>query len=218
MDYGLRSIQNWDWATLLIVVSFILLAVTRHLFPRRFLEFLQLPITDKYFKLQGKGYEINHPFNMLFFVIQVISISLFLYLLVFISQPKVTEENNWLYLQLLTGLSLFILAKYFLEKLFSNILAMETLVNSYLYEKLSYTGIISLLILVGNVVFYFAIKPSGVTIWIFTLVIVGLHLMSLISSFKRNWNVILRHFSYFILYLCALEIAPYIILYHMVNL
>ena len=195
-----------------------ILAATRHLFPRRFLEFLQLPITDKYFKLQGKGYEINHPFNMLFFVIQVISISLFLYLLVFTNQPKAIEENKWLFLQLTTGLSLFILAKYFLEKLFSNILAMEALVNSYLYEKLSYASIISILILIGNVVFYFAIKPSELTIWIFTLVIVALHLMSLISSFKRNWSVILRHFSYFILYLCALEIAPYIILYHMVKL
>lgn len=216
MEYGLRAIENWDWVTLLLVSAFMILAVTRYLYPRRFIEFLYLPLSDKYFKIQGKGYEINHPFNVLIFSVQVLSFSLFLYLFLYTSYPTTTKENPWLFLQIITGLGLFILAKFCLEKILAYILNIETLVNDYLYEKLSYAGIISLLILVGNIVFYFTFEPSKTLLFVFSLAFAGLYLMSLISSFKRNRNIILRHFSYFILYLCALEIAPYIILYHVV--
>lgn len=216
MEYGLRAIENWDWVTLILVVMFMVLAVTRYLYPRRFMEFLYLPLSDKYFKLQGKGYEINHPFNVLFFSIQVLSISLFIYLLLFNFYPTITAANPWLFVQITTGLGLFILAKFCLEKMLAYILNIEALMNDYLYEKLSYASIISLLILIGNIIFYFAFKPSETVLFGFSLVLVALYLMSLISSFKRNRNIILRHFSYFILYLCALEIAPYIILYYVV--
>lgn len=216
MEYGLRAIENWDWVTLILVVMFMVLAVTRYLYPRRFMEFLYLPLSDKYFKLQGKGYEINHPFNVLFFSIQVLSISLFIYLLLFNFYPTITAANPWLFVQITTGLGLFILAKFCLEKMLAYILNIEALMNDYLYEKLSYASIISLLILIGNIIFYFAFKPSETALFGFSLVLVALYLMSLISSFKRNRNIILRHFSYFILYLCALEIAPYIILYYVV--
>jgi len=219
MEYGLRAIENWDWVTLILVAMFMVLAVTRYLYPRRFMEFLYLPLSDKYFKLQGKGYEIKHPFNVLLFSIQVLSISLFIYLLLFTFNPVNTQENPWLFVQITTGLGLFILAKFCLEKILAHILNIEGLINDYLYEKLSYTSIISLLILIGNILFYFAFKPSETVetaLFVFALVLAGLYLMSLISSFKRNRNIILRHFSYFILYLCALEIAPYIILYYVV--
>ena len=216
MEYGLRTIENWDWVTLLLVATFIILAVTRYLYPRRFMEFLYLPLSDKYFKLQGKGYEIKHPFNALFFSVQVLSFSLFMYLFLYTFYPQTTQENPWLFVQITTGLGLFILAKFCLEKILAYILNIEMLVNDYLYEKLSYASIISLLILVGNIIFYFAFKPSEMVLYVFSLVLVGLYLMSLISSFKRNRSIILRHFSYFILYLCALEIAPYIILYYVV--
>ena len=216
MEYGLRTIENWDWVTLLLVFIFMVLAVTRYLYPRRFMEFLYLPLSDKYFKLQGKGYEIKHPFNVLIFSVQVLSLSLFMYLVLYTYYPSTTVENPWLFVQITTGLGLFILAKFCLEKILAHILNIEALVNDYLYEKLSYASIISLLILVGNIVFYFAFKPPETVLFGFSLALAVLYLMSLISSFKRNRNIILRHFSYFILYLCALEIAPYIILYYVV--
>ena len=216
MEYGLRTIEDWDWVTLILVAAFIILTVTRSLYPRRFTEFLYLPLSDKYFKLQGKGYEIKHPFNVLIFSVQVLSLSLFFYLFLDTAYPATTELNPLLFVQITAGLGLFILAKFCLEKILAHILQIEALINNYLYEKLSYTSIISLLVLVGNIVFYFAFKPSKMVLFGFSLALVVLYLMSLISSFNRNRSVILRHFSYFILYLCALEIAPYIILYYVV--
>ncbi|MEL6809920.1 MAG: DUF4271 domain-containing protein [Bacteroidota bacterium] len=213
MEYVIRDIQNWDWVTLVLVGVLVILAVTRHFYPRRFFEFLMLPVTDKYFMLQGKGYEIKHPFNVLLFGVQVLSFSLFFFLFFHITQPDTTAENKWLFVQLLAGFALFVLAKYYLEKIIAHIFNIEGVINSYLYEKLSYASLISILALLGNVVFFFTYKPSKTVLLVFSSVLALLFLISLISSFKRNWQLILRHFFYFILYLCALEIAPYVILY-----
>ena len=136
LDYTLRNIENWDWVTLLLVGTFIILAVTRYLYPRRFREFLLLPISDKYFKLQGKGYEINHPFNVLLFGVQLISFSLFAYFVVNFFYPSIPKENPWLFVQIITGLAVFILAKYFSEKIIAHIFNIEGIINAYLYEKL----------------------------------------------------------------------------------
>ena len=194
---------------------FAILSITRYLYPKRFHEFLSIPLTDKFFKLRGESSEIKHLFNALLFVVQVLSISLFIYIYLSITDPSFIEENRWLIIQIVTGYTVFVLVKFLLEKIIAYIFNIEGTINRYLYEKLSYASLISLLVLIGNVVFVFTFNPNKNVLITFATVIAALYIVSLISSFKRNWNIILRHFFYFILYLCTLEIVPYIILYRL---
>jgi len=198
-----------------LVGIFAILSITRYLYPKRFHEFLSLPLTDKFFKLRGKSSEIKHLFNVLLFVVQVLSISLFIYIYLSITDPSLVEENRWLIIQIGTGYTVFVLVKFLSEKIIAYIFNIEGTINRYLYEKLSYASLISLLVLIGNVVFVFTINPTKNVLITFATVMAGLYIVSLISSFKRNWVIILRHFFYFILYLCTLEIVPYIILYRL---
>jgi len=48
---------------------------------------------------------------------------------------------------------------------------------------------------------------------VFCLVTAVVNAIALFYSFKTNGKLIITNFFYFILYLCALEISPYIILY-----
>jgi uncharacterized protein DUF4271 len=215
LEYSLRNIENWDRVTIVLVGIFAILSITRYLYPKRFHEFLSLPLTDKFFKLQGKSYEIKHLFNALLLAVQVLSISLFIYLYLSITNPSLVEENQWLLIQIGTGYTVLVLVKFLSEKIIAYIFNVESIINRYLYEKLSYTSLISLLVLTGNIVFVFIIDPTKNVLITFATVMAGLYIISLISSFKRNWIIILRHFFYFILYLCTLEIVPYIILYRL---
>jgi len=215
LENNLRNIENWDLVTLILVAIFIILAITRYLFPRKFHEFTLLPITDKYFMLQQKGYEVKHLFSLLLLGVQVLSFSLFIYLFLHVTKEFLIERNPWLFLQIGTGLFVFLGVKYLSEKIIAHIFNIEGIINRYLHEKLSYTNLISLLVLMGNIVFFFAVKPSKNILFIFSIVIATLYLIALLSSFKRNWSVIIRYSFYFILYLCALEIAPFIILYRL---
>ena len=213
MQYLERQWESLDWITLMMVGCLILLALAKYFYPKRFQEFVMLALTNKYFLVQGKNDEIRHPFNVLLFGIQIISVSLFIYLLIKTYNPNLTANNSWLFIQICTAYSVFVLVKFSIEKLIGAIFSIESLVNGYLYQKLSYRNWLAMVFFLGNLVFYYAFKPTINILIVFLGVVILFNLVALFYSYKSNRNLILSHYFYFILYLCALEISPYLILY-----
>ena len=215
MDFSERLIISTDWATYLLVGCFALFAIAKYFYPRRFHEFSLLPITNQYFFVHGKNDELNHPFNMLLFVTQIISVSIFAYILFSVFNPAEVINNKWLFIQICAAYSLFVLIKFSLEKIVANIFSLDEIINDYLYQKLSYRNFLGILFFVGNLFFLYIYPPTAVSLIIFTGCLLALNAIVLLYSYKNNGNLILGNFFYFILYLCALEIAPYIILYNL---
>ena len=211
----LRLVENKDWIILIFVSVFVLLAIVKTKFPRRFHEFTLLPITNKYFSVAGKSSEVTHPFSLLLFIVQAISFSLFICLVLTVGKGNF-NNTPILFLQVFTGYTLIILAKYYVEKLIAHVFDIEKLVQDYLYEKLSYINLMSIIFIVANLILFFIYFPDGTTINFVIVGFVFLYVIALISSIKKNTTLILRNFLYFILYLCALEFAPYVILYKLV--
>lgn len=191
----------------------LLIAVAKYLYPMRFREFIMLPVTNKYFLVQGKSDNLTHPFNALLFIVQVAAVSLFIYLFIDLYQPEIAQSNRWLFLQICTGYTVFVVAKFCIEKIVGAVFAIDDLINGYLYEKLSYRNLLALLFLLGNIIFFYAFSANITLLWIITAVILVFNGITLFYSYKTKRNLVSRHFFYFILYLCALEISPYIILY-----
>ena len=213
MDLEFRHIDNNFVFTLFFLGVFLLLAVGRTLYSKRFIEYISLPLTDRYFALEGKNNEITHPFNILLFTIQWIAYSLYFYLFIDFFKGETGSENPWLLLQVFTAVAAFVLFKYYLDKLIGHVFSIEPLMHRYLFEKLSYTSLISLVFWILSMIAVYSIHPkSGFFYWSIGVLLL-LHLVALISFVKRNYQVIFKNFFYFILYLCALEIAPYVILY-----
>ncbi|RMA66343.1 DUF4271 domain-containing protein [Ulvibacter antarcticus] len=208
-----RYIESLDWITLLLVSCLVLYAVAKSSYPRRFHEFIMLPLNSKYFFVHGKNDDIKHPFNLLLFIAQVISVSLFIFLYVKIKSPNILESNPWLFVQICSAYTFFVLIKLILEKIVGTIFNLDTIINSYLYQKLSYRNLMSILLFIGNLIFFYAVDPTLNLITIFVVLIILLNCIALYNSYKTFGNLILSNFFYFILYLCALEISPYIILY-----
>ncbi len=215
LEYTQRILESNDWATYLLVFCFLLLAATKYFYPRRFSELLMLPLSDKYFNVYGKEDSVNHPFNVLLFTVQVISASIFVFLLFKAFHPQTLEENSSLFIQVCTVYAVFVLVKVTIEKMVGNIFSMERLIDSYLFQKLSYRNVLALGVLIGNICFVYIFPITPMALGIFTLVILLLNLMALFYSYKKNGTVIAGNFFHFILYLCALEISPYIIIYYL---
>ncbi len=213
MDYVARTWENLDWVTLILVGCLLCYSLAKYLYPKRFQEFTVLPITNKYFLVSGKGDEIKHPFNILLFIPQVLLVSLFAYLFIKVTHETVFESPLLIFIQICTGYAVFVLSKFMIEKLIGAIFNFETLSNKYLYQKLSYRNLLAALFFIGNLLFYYILEPSALALLIFIGIIVVLNGISLFYSYKTNSTVIFNQLFYFILYLCALEISPYIILY-----
>ena len=210
-----RIIETNDLATYLLVLSFLLLAATRYLYPRQFLNVLLLPLNSKFFKLHGKEDIFKNPFNYLFFIFQTINVSILIFLLITNLNPE-ANENPWLLIQMGTLYTVFVIAKTMVDKIFANIFSIDPIIDSYLFQKLSYRNLISMLIFGVNLIFLYTIPNTGSIIWYYLTGILILNTLSVLSIYIKNRKLISSYFSYFILYLCALEISPYIILYKII--
>src|SRR5690606_14123622 len=118
--------------------------LSRYFYPKRFYEFSLLPITNQYFFVHGKNDELNHPFNLMLFAAQILSVSIFAHLLFQVFDPTEVEQNRWLFLQICTAYSIFILIKFSLEKIVANIFSLDEIINNYLYQKLSYRNFLGI--------------------------------------------------------------------------
>ncbi|GHC46305.1 DUF4271 domain-containing protein [Ulvibacter litoralis] len=217
MQYVERYTESLDWITLFLVGCVVLYTIAKYAYPKRFDEFILLPINNKYFFVHGKNDDIKHPFNILLFINQVISVSIFLFLFLKVMRPEVLKTNPWLFLQICSGYSIFILIKFSIEKIVGSIFSIDALINNYLYQKLSYRNLLAIALFIGNLIFFYTLEPSLNILLSFIAIILILNGIALFNSYKSIGKIILANFFYFILYLCALEIAPYYILYKVLH-
>lgn len=209
MRYTNRIIESLDWVTLIMVGCILIIAILKVIYPKRFNDFIRLPVSNNYFLAKGKSEEVRHPFSISLFVIQLISTSLFVNLF-FLEKGK---ANVFLFLQILFVVFVFIIVKTSIEKMIGAIFSIEKLIDHYIYEKLSYRNFLSLLLIIINLIFYFSIKPDLNILLILTGILFLVNMLILSYSYKNYRSLIFSNLFYFLLYICALEISPYLILY-----
>jgi len=207
-----RTIESLDWITFILVGCVILVTVLRVVYPKRFDDFIKLPISNNYFLTKGKFEELKHPFSVLFFLIQVLTLSLFIFLF-FLEKREVSAT---IFIKITLASFIFILIKTCIEKLIGSIFDIETIINNYIFTKLSYRNFISLFLIVLNFIFYFSVEPTILLLFIFSGFIVLLNLFILFINYKNYRSLIFSNFFYFLLYICALEISPYLIIYKVI--
>jgi len=212
-----RILENKDWATLLFVVTFAVVAMTKSAYETRFSEFSKLIFSDKYAKIYRDNNHMKSSFTIGLFFVQVISFAFFIQLTLNIFDDTVKKTDWILFIQIATFLLYFILAKYLIEKIVATSFNIDEFADLFNLQKVTYRTYIGVLILpINAVLFYYDNIPQ-----IIPLVIIGvslcLSLYSYFISIKTYQNVIFSKLFYFILYLCALEIAPYYFLYYWIT-
>lgn len=211
--FELRNIHSKDWATVLFVLSFVLIAATRGVFETRFADFSKLIYSDKYIKIYRDNGNLMNWFTIALFVVQVISFAFFIQIL--LSYFGFSEKTDWLkYIQIVTLLSIFILSKYLIEKIIATSFNVEEFNEQFNLQKVSYRTYIGLCILPLNVILFYNDTPIDFLIYFLIAAILLINILTYFISLKIYQNLILGKLFYFILYLCALEIAPYYFMYY----
>lgn len=208
-----RITGNKDWATLLFVLSFAIVAVTKSVFENRFGDFSKLIFSDKYIKVYRDSSHLTSGFTISLFFVQVISFAFFIQLS--LSQFGYATKTDWiLYIQISTFLIFFILSKYLIEKIIATAFNMEEFVEQFNLQKVTYRTYIGLTILPINIIlFYYDSISRNFPLFIIAIVLI-INILTYLISIKNYQNLIFSKLFYFILYLCALEIAPYYFMYY----
>ena len=202
-----------DWITLLILSSLVLISAAKMVQTTRFNDFVELVFTNKYFSMYDKGSKVFSTFNLLLLANQIVVVSVFIFLLLVQINPEISLNNHIVFIRVIGFYTLFIALKFYLEKIIANLFSMDKDIDRYLYQKLSYRNLISMMLLLINLIFLYALKPNTLLFGIIIFVVLFSNILSLIYSYKTQEKLIRSNIFYFILYLCALEISPYYILY-----
>ena len=208
-----RIIGGKDWATVLFILCFVLIAINRTVYETRFAEFVKLAWSDKYTKIYKEGGNLMSGFTISFFAIQIISFAFLIQF--FLSYFNLVEKDSWVsFIQIFTLVAVFILSKYLIEKIIATSFNIEEFNEQFNLHKVNYRTYIGMLLLPINIILFYNEPPHIIVIWIIIGLIVLTSAASYLISLRLYQNAIIGKLFYFILYLCALEIAPYYFMYH----
>ncbi|MGH2667313.1 DUF4271 domain-containing protein [Flavobacterium sp.] len=211
-----RIVENRDWVTVLFIIALLLVAITKSAFENRFSDFVNLLINNKYLKIYKDNSNLMSWFTILLFVVQLISLSFFV--LMVLSYLGYTTKTNWIsYIQILTFLSFFVLSKFLIEKIIATSFNIESFIEQFNLFKVSYRTYIGLLLLPLNIVLFYTDLMNTYLIMGVLAILLVINSITYLVSLKNYQKLLLSKLFYFILYICALEIAPYYFMYYVIT-
>lgn len=209
------SLSN-DLLTLVILLVLLLLVTAKQLYPYRFQDFVALFKSGKFMVIKSREHKSLFGFNVLMLIIHLLSISVFIFVLYREFVDHRILENWILFLRIFTGYSFLILLKITIEKIIGNVFDLDDIIDNYLFLKHTYRNFITLGVLALSI---FLVYSPHFPLWTYYIIFGCLAVATVISFsniISKNLGLVTNNLFYFILYLCALEIAPYIILYKLI--
>lgn len=211
-----RIIENKDWATLIFVLSLVFIVIAKSAFENRFYDFARLLVSDKYTKIYRESSHLMSGFNVLLFIVNLISFSFFIQLA--LSHFGYGEKLDWiLFVRIFTLLSVFILSKFLIEKIIATTFGVEEIIEQFNLQKVTFRTYIGLLLLPVSVFLFYSNYSSNSLIFTIIGILLVINILTYLISLKNYQNLIFGKLFYFILYLCALEIAPYYFIYYLIT-
>lgn len=142
-------------------------------------------------------------------LLQLISIPLFIYILYARYQGWPVASKPFVFVQILAGYIVFFALKNSLEYAILWILNLKSHLQNYYFKKFSYRNKFGILLFILSSFLVYTSSDSLILIYI-SFGILGLVLLISTLNFISNYrSQIIGHPFYFILYFCALELAPY---------
>ncbi len=212
----IRDVISNEWFTILIVFCLGILTLAKFLYAKRFVDFVGVIGNSKYLKIYSRDQKFIDQFDALLFINLIISISIFSYVS-YTTLFDVIEFNIALFIKIVLGFGALILIKVLVERLIGSLFDIDGVIDNYIFQKTNYKNYIGLILLPINVILIYGITPSKSIIYGIVGILLLIILTGFLTSFKSYQKLLLSNIFYFILYLCALEIAPYIILYKVFN-
>jgi hypothetical protein len=208
-----RIIENKDWATLLFLLSFVVIVIIKSQFEVQFSEFLKLPFSKKYNSTYKDASNLYSTFTISLFFVQLISFSFLIQII--LSYSSQTTKASWVtFIQIFTALFVGIFIKFYIEKIIATIFDIEEILEAFNLKKVTYRTYIGLISLPIVILLYYNNFLFIEIIYSFLFLIgIGLAYFYFLSLLYYQ-KLILSKIMYFILYLCTLEIAPYYLLFH----
>ncbi len=207
-----KTIHTVDWITIILFSSVLFIVIAKSLFYGRFLNFIILPFNNKYIFMYNKKDKLLNWFHVFFTAFQLLNYSIFLYLAREILLDTKTITYSYVYPVILVFLIFFLLFKILLQLGNGFVFNNTKIISEFIFKKLSYFNYSALIVFLANILLTYVFIASKTVVFTSIFLIILINAVGWFTIIKNHQKFITAHFFYFILYLCALEIAPFVII------
>jgi len=207
-----RAILNLDWITGVILASLFFLAIAKRFFYSRFLSFMILPFNNKYIFLYNKKDRLFNGFQLFFSLFQIFNFALFASLGAALLMDEPSYRTPIAFLVVLLAILIFMIVKALLQIGNGYVFNNSRVISEFIFKKVSYFNYSGLVMVMANVVLCYIDPGSKAVVYGAVFLILLINTVGWITLIKNHQKLIASYFFYFILYLCALEIAPLVLI------
>lgn len=206
--------NSQDWIAAIFFVILLLLVILKNNFDDRLKHTSLLFFSKKHVSIYFNKEKTSmlNLFQILFFLIQILFFSLLFYVSISYYNASFSELNYKTFFIFLLGTSLYFGFRFVLGLFLATVLNLENIHKKILFEKINYFNVLTMWML--PFVLFLSFTSSNQKMYlIFTLALLGVLLLVRYALILRNnKSLLFNNLFYFILYLCALEIAPLVLI------
>ncbi|WP_374107980.1 DUF4271 domain-containing protein [Tenacibaculum aquimarinum] len=201
-----RELTQNNWITMLFLVGFILLFFMKLYKPSRFLGYSISFFTRGFIEKRAEEKPaIFSTFHVLIFSFCALTLSLFVYTLI----PDNQTKNNLIsYVYVILFTFIYLIIRRLIDYSFSKLFDLSNYLRYFIFTKVGYLYTLSIWLFPILIAYNYGYK-NNYFLWGSFLILIAIR-FGLV--FYNNKKLIIKHLFYFILYLCALEIAPLFII------
>lgn len=210
MDALNRLVESLDWISITLFTCLLSIAVVRQLTTLSLVEFLSIYTSFRFIKITQDGRVDNYQsYQYVGIVIYSISIALIILRLSHLEEPLIFTD----FILVWTAVCFFLIFKHYFSKLVSTIGNFDALLTTVDHQRNLYRAVLGFALMCVAVLIYYVFPHYISGIWITVILAGAVVLFYHILLIYSHRNLLLPSVFYFILYLCTLEITPYLLLY-----
>ena len=203
----LRVVQFDDWYTAIIIASLIIMVSAKILNPSRFRELIN---NSNYLRIYIKDHKFFNLFDILLFTNFCVNAVLIISLFYSTLNKFNLKFNDFIALSGLLGL--VVTAKFLIEFIIGSIFEIKNISLSHVFQQISTLNVLGIILLPFNALLIYSYPKQLLLFGVIFIISCIIIFYGLIKSIKSYQKLVINNFFYFILYLCTLEIGPYVIL------
>lgn len=219
MEPIIRAQSIPEWTVGILFVSLGLLAMSKWAFEQRHSSFLNLLNDNSYIFVFNKKKAYLHPFHWTWNLFAILNTSLFFYLSTGLGFENQAYLSNGAihYGPLLVVVAGFVILKPLLQNFHGWLFGNQKILKEIFFKKSSYFNYANVVLFTANIFFVFISPNSKVLFYSALFLFLMVMLIGWVVVLRNYQKYLLEHLFYFILYLCALEIAPFLIIASIFN-
>ena len=208
----IRHVISNDGYVISSLVSLLIILIVKSINRRRFSDLIRLFTNSNYLRIYLKEHRFLDVFDFILFFNFIINCTAYAYVL-YGSFINLIEINTNKFVTISIAIIIFLALKLILKLLTGYLFDLHKTISILIFQQISTINFIGIMLLPINLLLVFGLNFDIKWIILSIILIATTILNGMLKTIQTNLNFVLSNFLYFILYICTLEIGPYVIIY-----